>query len=82
MRDWTDDDPDVNRILEAIQPMEEIGGPELETYIAILEHIQADIQQRLNNARKTLKDDFNEGDKFHRLLEDPMGDGPEPKVWP
>lgn len=54
MRDWTDDDVHVNRIMEAIQPMEEItSGLTTDEYIAVLEHVQSEIDGRIAMAKQS-----------------------------
>ena len=45
-----DNNSHINRILEAMQPMEELGGPERAEYIAIMNYLIADIEQRIVNA--------------------------------
>jgi hypothetical protein len=47
MEDWTDTNPHINRILAALQPMEELGGPEHKEYVAILNHIKDEIEGRI-----------------------------------
>jgi len=68
MIDSSDKNIHINRILSAFQPMEEMGGPDEMQYIAILEYIKAEIEERIENC------------KGH--MSDPMGDGDIPDEWP
>lgn len=45
MNDW------YGQFKESIQGMEEVGGPELEEYIEIMEAIKQDVEQRIEAAR-------------------------------
>jgi hypothetical protein len=41
----------IRRILEAVQTLEDMGGPEpLEQYIAVLSAVRLDIEERINAA--------------------------------
>lgn len=43
----------VKKILSAVQEMDEIGGPDtLEEYVAILQEVKKDIEQRISNAQE------------------------------
>lgn len=46
----------VKRILLVVQELEELGGPDkLETYVAILEAVKENIEQRIGNAQATIE---------------------------
>lgn len=69
----------TEQILEAVQNLEEIGGPDKrKDYIQILENVQSDIQKRLDNCRKLLETEGEVGEepeesdmtKTHRELQD------------
>jgi hypothetical protein len=52
MYDWTDDNYHVNKLMSALQDMEEISGPDsLAEYVAVLEVISVEINKRLEVAK-------------------------------
>lgn len=49
--DWTDNNTHINRILAAVQPMEELGGPDAPECVAIMEYLIAEMEQRVVNCK-------------------------------
>jgi len=45
----------INRILNAMQQLEEIGGPDTAEYIEIMRFLKADIETRIINATELLR---------------------------
>jgi len=50
------DNPDYIRVMEALQPMEEFGGPDAEQYVKIMLAIAQEVNKRALNALLTITD--------------------------
>jgi hypothetical protein len=71
MKDWTDNNIHINRILEAMQPLEEISGPEESKYLAVLSYLKDEIETRLKACveknKKSSPEEINRENFEHRI---------------
>lgn len=65
-----------NQVIDAINPMEELGGPELEDYIEIMDAVQEEVQTRLATATARLEAETKKKETADPLARDcPNCDG-------